>query len=579
MPGTPSARLAVGACLLALGCLPASAQATSTGAEIRASVDDGAGWAQTQQSASTGAFPVFGFDIVPTALAAAGRNAADVANGGPTSQASTVSALGDLAYDPGVAASVGPLEQGILTGYAAGVDPARVSAAKNVVAELASSYDDGRYGPRFSFNNTVYGALALRRAHAPRFLTDRTVAAIRVNQHNDGGWGFLQSVTPATQAEPSSTDTVGPALAALCESGVPTSDPAVEQGVAFLRAKLDLSTGGFDPQDGFGTPPNADTNGAVISGLNACGIDPQGAQFTGPAGQTPVDFLIGLQLTAGGDAGGFPSAFSGASGDVYATQDAVRALAGAAFTAAPPARTTPTDPRTRPLPVVADGTSVPVSLAVDDGSGGVTFCRVTVPSGASLASLLAAANGGSTPGGCATGAQFTAGQLSRLNGRTGTWAFSVDGGAEQIAAGQAVRFGALVALRRTSGAVPSAPGGAATPPAVPAAVQARTTPAGVRSRSLKVSARRRVVSVSLSCAKENRLCQGAVYLVYRKKTLARRAFLIGGGKTTKLNVKLSKRSVKRLGKKKKRIKVNVFSRDGAGVASTSTRTVTLTPTK
>ncbi len=56
-----------------------------------------------------------------------------------------------------------------------------------------------------------------------------------------------------------------------------------------------------------------------------------------------------------------------------------------------------------------------------------------------------------------------------------------------------------------------------------------------------------MVTVSLSCAKANRLCQGTVYLVYRKRTLARRAFLIGGGKTTRLNVKLSKRAMKRLG--------------------------------
>ena len=138
------------------------------------------------------------------------------------------------------------------------------------------------------------------------------------------------------------------------------------------------------------------------------------------------------------------------------------------------------------MPTVADGTSVPIALAVDDGSGGVTFCRVTVPSGSSLAALLAAANGSSSPAGCATGGEFTAGQLSKLNGQTGTWAFSVDGGAEQIAAGQAVRFGDLVALRRTSGAVPAAPGRwrarrpRSRPPSRP-----RPRPTGVASKSLE----------------------------------------------------------------------------------------------
>ena len=37
--------------------------------------------------------------------------------------------------------------------------------------------------------------------------------------------------------------------------------------------------------------------------------------------------------------------------------------------------------------------------------------------------------------------------------------------------------------------------------------------------------------------------------------------------------------MKRLGRQEARVKVNVFSRDGAGVASNTSSTVTLTPTK
>ena len=390
--------------------------------------------------------------------------------------------------------------------------------------------------------------------------------------------------TAADRAGTSSIDMTGAAVAALCESGATAGDADVREGVDFLKSRL-ITTGGVAASEGgfeTGFGADADSTGWAVSGLNACGIDPQGSGFQSDGGLTPVDYLISLQETAGGDAGTFYLNY----GDIYtlgpnlaASQDAVRALAGGVFSAEPPTRTNPADPRTRPLPAVADGTSVPIALAVDDGSGTVTFCRVTVPSGSSLAALLAAANQSSTPGGCARGGAFTAGQLSALNGQTGTWAFSVDGGAEQIAAGQQVRFGDLVALRRTSGAVPGTPGGGSGGATVPASQQARTTPAGVASKSLKASAKKRVVTVSLSCAQANRLCQGTVYLVYKKRTLARRAFLIGGGKTTKLNVKLSKGAMKKLGKSRKRVKVNVFSRDAAGVASNSTRTVTLTPGK
>ena len=71
----------------------------------------------------------------------------------------------------------------------------------------------------------------------------------------------------------------------------------------------------------------------------------------------------------------------------------MRALAGRDFSAEPrPGPTRLSRARLR-HPSVADGTSVPLALAVDDGSGGVTFCRVTVPSGSSLATLLATADG------------------------------------------------------------------------------------------------------------------------------------------------------------------------------------------
>jgi hypothetical protein len=222
---------------------------------------------------------------------------------------------------------------------------------------------------------------------------------------------------------------------------------------------------------------------------------------------------------------------------------------------------------------------VPIALAVDDGSGGVSFCRVTVPSGSSLATLLATANGSSSPSGCATGGAFTGGQLSSLNGQTGTWAFSTGGG-EQVATNQTVRFGDFVSLRRTSNAVPSTPGaGGSTGTTVSAAQQAKTVAASTSAKRLKISLRKRVASVPVSCAKSNRLCQGAVYLVYAKHTLGHRSFLIAGGKTTKLGVRFSKRATKRLGKKTRKVKVNLFSRDGNGVASTSSQTIRLTPTK
>ena len=591
-----STSLAVGACVGALATLPSAAGA-ATGAEIRASVTAGADWLDGRQQAA-GNWTGFGANSVPSSMAAAGRNAADISQPGGTNAQdylqTTFTSAGFTAptasSDP--ASRVGVIEQSVLQGYAAGFTPSRIAANQNLAAQLAAYYTGGYFAAQpqpgdpdaRSTNFAVFGTLALSRLGAPRFLVDRTVAAIRANQHSDGGWDFPFVPTAADRAATSGTDMTGAALAALCESGAGVNDPDVREGVGFLKAKV-IATGGVaGSEGGFDTAfggADANSTGWAVTGLNACGIDPQGPDFQSNSGRTPVDFLISLQETTGADAGAFYFNFGdpfAIGPDVGASQDALRALAGGSFVAEAPTRSDPADPRRRPVPSVAAGTGVPIALAVDNGAGSVTFCRVTVPSGASLATLLATANRSSTPGGCATGGEFTGGQVSRLNGQTGTWALSVDGGGEQIAAGQAVRFGDFVALRRTSGAISSG-AGAGTAAAVPAAVQARTTPTGVASRSLRLSRRKRVVSVSLRCAAANRLCQGVVYLVYRKRTLARRPFLIGGGKTTRLRVKLSKRAIKRLGKSKKRIRVNVFSRDGAGIASTSTRTVTLTPTK
>jgi hypothetical protein len=587
------------AALAAAGVLALSpgAATAATGSQIRASVSSGADWLDSQQTPA-GSWSGFGGNTVPSALAAAGRNAADISQpGGVNAQDSLSTTLNGGAFTtpsaPSDSASrVGNIERAVLESYSSGLDPQRVGPGQNLAAQLAGYYTGGYFAAQpspgdadaRSTNFAVFGALALDRLDAPSFLVDKTVAAIRANQHSDGGWDYPYVATDADRGAASSTDMTGAAIAALCRSGAGANDPDVRKGVDFLKG-VQIQTGGPAGSEGafaFFGGGDADSTGWAVSGLNACGIDPQGAQFTTDAnGLTPIDFLRSLQENgAGANHGTFYYNYGDAFAigpNVGASQDALRALAGETFSAEPPARTDPTQPRTATPPTVADGTSVPIALAVDDGSGGVSFCRVNVPSGSSLATLLATANGSSSPAGCATGGEFTGGQLSRLNGQTGTWAFST-GGDDQVATNQTVRFGDFVSLRRTSNAVPATPGGGGST-TVSASQQAKTEAASTTAKRLKISLRKRVVSVPVSCAKANRLCQGAVYLVYAKHTLGHRSFLIGGGKTTKLRVRFSKSATKRLGKKTRRVKVNLFSRDGNGVASTSSQTIRLTPTK
>ena len=198
---------------------------------------------------------------------------------------------------------------------------------------------------------------------------------LRGQQHLDGGWGVGRVSTDAQRAAAGSVDMTGTVLAALCETGSAANDPEVRAGLSFLEGRQDPATGGFG---------NVDSTGWALSGLNACGVAPQGGRFTTSASLTPVDYLLSQQ-----DANG-AFLFSGAP-NLYSTQNAVRALAGEAFSADPPRRATAADPRFRAVPAVADGTPTPHVLAIDDGAGDVRLCSVTAPAGAALATLLAAA--------------------------------------------------------------------------------------------------------------------------------------------------------------------------------------------
>lgn len=82
---------------------------------------------------------------------------------------------------------------------------------------------------------------------------------------------------------------------------------------------------------------NTDSNGWAVSGLNACGINPQTGDFLTSAGKAPVDFLIAQQFKPGG---GFKYLPSDTTPSAYSSIDGLRAVAGGGFTASPPVPTT-----------------------------------------------------------------------------------------------------------------------------------------------------------------------------------------------------------------------------------------------
>jgi len=460
--------LALCAALLSLAALPADAAATSSQAEIDTAVDKAVEFVRGQQDPVSG--EPFGFehgsfssDWVATSLAAAGVSAADVRTGGNPSLQDFL--LGDYSsfWAGPPTGAVTNYERVTLVAHAAGLDPARISADLNLPAQIAGRWNPiaGSFGEP-SVNSTIFGILALRTAPVPGWALGPAISYLRQRQHDDGGWTFSAATDPGTKAEPSEPDMTGAAIAALCEAGAPPYDPAVAPALAYLQSLLVEATGAFHYAFG----DNADATAWAVSGLNACGLDPQSATWTTAAGKTPIDHLLSLQVQSGPEAGGFGYESSGEAPNLYSTQDALRAIAGGVFTAAPPPREDPSEPNVRPVPAVAAGTPVPHLLAIELAPGNVRICQVTAPAGAPLVQVLDAAKDVATPAGCVTSLAVAGGQVEAIDGvspanEDEAWLARLDRGKEAPAGEQPVGFGDEIALR--VGARPNAEAGVNTP--------------------------------------------------------------------------------------------------------------------
>ncbi|MGP3684298.1 hypothetical protein ACTVZO_06230 [Streptomyces sp. IBSNAI002] len=454
--------LAVPAALgaFALTALPASA--TSTPAQIATSKTNGVAYLKSLQAAD-GSYAGAGLsnEWAFSAFAAAGTAVVDVAPGGDTTKnaRSVYRNLLSTSGRPSATPVVTDYERGTLNAYAAGIDPARVSDSRNLIANVYSYWqtaEAGYFGPSGNLNGTVFAALSLGGAKTqaggtriPQALTDAMVARIRANQHNDGGWAFSKAEgNPTALAAQGDVDMTGAAMAALCVSGVPNTDADVVQGKNFLKGRL-ATTGAFNSLYGV----NTSSNGWGVAGLNACGINPQTGDFLTPSGKTPVDFLIANQFNP---AGGFKYKPADTTPTAYASIDALRAVAGGGFTAAPPVPVTPGAPKWVSAGSFTAGTATKLALTVDDGAGGLKVCSVAfTPTGTTttLGDVLNAAAGGATPAGCVTSVTPSSGTgtVTAVNGKansgSNTWKVSVDGSAFAGAArDKVINVGDTIAL-------------------------------------------------------------------------------------------------------------------------------------
>jgi hypothetical protein len=442
-----SSRLALVAAAVVSLLVPAAASATATPEEIASSISKGHTYLKGLQSKETGAIPGFGGDWALTAFAATNVAAADVNKGEKANTDARSWYEGEVGAVgwPGEGATATDFERATLISYAAGVDPARVSKRQNLIAKVASYYQTatpGYYGS--TFNATVFGLLALANAKTtggmqrlPQIVLDEAVAAVKANQHTDGGWTWEKAAgNEEALKKASEADMTGAAMAALCNAGVANSDEAIVDAKKYLASIFEGSTGAF--KSAFGI--NTDSNAWAVAGLKACGFDSQAAEFTGPnpGKKTPLNFLISQQVTGGG----FRYGISGSTANLYSSQNAVRALGGGGFTATPP--TPKSGPQWKGVTQFATGEAETASLAliVDDGTPPLKVCSVSLAPKATtttLAAVLNAAVAATTPTGCVTGFLPASGEgaITQVNGYpavpTEKWNVIIDGGSKNQA--------------------------------------------------------------------------------------------------------------------------------------------------
>jgi len=209
-------------------------------------------------------------------------------------------ATGDDAITGGVAAKLITLVTGPLCLDARAFDPQRDGAVDLVARLDAAARPNGAYGPDGVFSDTLYAVLALATLQRP--VPAATITYITNAQEADGGWNYAGSADDQGYDD---VDTTALAIQALVAAGVPTNDPDLAQGVAYLRALQDS-----DGSWGFGDP-----NSTAVADLALQ------AAATAPAHDADA-FLRSKQLPSGR----IESPNDSFGVNTYATTQPVRAL-------------------------------------------------------------------------------------------------------------------------------------------------------------------------------------------------------------------------------------------------------------
>jgi len=218
---------------------------------------------------------------VTMAIAAAGKDPHDW-------KAGSNSIVDYLAANAGDATSVTDYARMTLAIVAADEDPTSFGG-RDFVNLLKGQYNNGQIGDMSLLNDDFWGVMALISAGESQSseLGANSVAFIKANQNDDGGWSW-------GVGQGSDVDDTACAVMALIAAGESSSSNAITNGLNYIKSQQ-ADNGGFLSWGA----TNPSTDSWAIDAIVAAGQNPTSSYWT-KNNNTPIDDLLGFQNTTNG---------------------------------------------------------------------------------------------------------------------------------------------------------------------------------------------------------------------------------------------------------------------------------------
>ena len=179
----------------------------------------------------------------------------------------------------------GEIAKWITFAAACGKDPHTYADYNSVAALKEKIKEDGRVGNYIY--TTYWGVFGLSAAGED---TSAQIAWLRTQQNADGSFGSYGTENGDT----GDADNTAAVIMAMRAAGVPSSDPAIQKAVSFLRNVIE-ENGGYNY--GYYSAPNLASTAWAVQAFCSVGIDPSTVKSS--AGNSPVDYLLSLQKEDG----------------------------------------------------------------------------------------------------------------------------------------------------------------------------------------------------------------------------------------------------------------------------------------